>query len=268
MDAEDSRSALRGLASQLSAPEFSSRARGTHVREAYAGGGVGMAAAGDSLARILDMMTRLSADLAANGGAAAGAEAAGAEAGALSGSPGALPGALPSAPPGALPGALPVLGAPPLSAAGAAEAATDEVLRAMMGEYERMGSKEDFGAAVDGVMRQLLTRELMYEPIRRLCESFPEWLASNAPSLVVEHYERCVGGGRGRRVRRRERGRAREGARDACRAVLRSPPSCSPPHLLPATDGSIRSCSSWRRRTRASPTTSRGSWSSCKTCRP
>ena len=32
---------------------------------------------------------------------------------------------------------------------------------------------------IDGVMKQLLSRDLMYEPTKQICEKFPEWLATN-----------------------------------------------------------------------------------------
>lgn len=32
---------------------------------------------------------------------------------------------------------------------------------------------------IDGVMKQLLSKDLMYEPTKLICEKFPEWLANN-----------------------------------------------------------------------------------------
>ena len=32
---------------------------------------------------------------------------------------------------------------------------------------------------IDGVMRQLLSKDLMYEPTKQICDKFPEWLANN-----------------------------------------------------------------------------------------
>lgn len=32
---------------------------------------------------------------------------------------------------------------------------------------------------MDSVMKQLLARDLMYDPIRQVCDKFPEWLAIN-----------------------------------------------------------------------------------------
>lgn len=55
-------------------------------------------------------------------------------------------------------------------AAAAMEGVSDEVLASMMREFEAMGTRDDFGAAVDGVMRQLLAPEVMAAPLARLCE--------------------------------------------------------------------------------------------------
>ena len=57
-----------------------------------------------------------------------------------------------------------------LSAASAMESVSDDVLGTMMKEFEQMGKKEDFGAAVDNVMRQLLDKSVMYIPMKQICE--------------------------------------------------------------------------------------------------
>ncbi len=46
-----------------------------------------------------------------------------------------------------------------------------------MAQFESLGEKEDYNEVVDGVMRQLLSKELMYDPTKMICEKFPEWLA-------------------------------------------------------------------------------------------
>ena len=52
-----------------------------------------------------------------------------------------------------------------------------------------MGAKEDFAGVVDNMMRQLLNRDIMYVPMRSVCEKFPEWLAKNAARQTREEYE-------------------------------------------------------------------------------
>jgi hypothetical protein len=36
----------------------------------------------------------------------------------------------------------------------------------MISEFEKLGQKEDFDQIVQNMMRQLLARELMYEPVK------------------------------------------------------------------------------------------------------
>ena len=73
--------------------------------------------------------------------------------------------------------------------AAAAEGLSDEVIARMMKEFEGMGAKEDFAGVVDNMMRQLLNRDIMYVPMRSVCEKFPEWLAKNAARQTREEYE-------------------------------------------------------------------------------
>lgn len=37
-------------------------------------------------------------------------------------------------------------------------------------------------------MKQLLSRDLMYEPLKQICDKFPEWLALHRESLSQEEY--------------------------------------------------------------------------------
>ena len=67
----------------------------------------------------------------------------------------------------------------------------EEMMTNMIAEFEKLGEKEDFSQVVDGMMRQLLSKELMYEPMKQVCEKYPEWLAVQAEALTKEDYERC-----------------------------------------------------------------------------
>jgi len=70
------------------------------------------------------------------------------------------------------------------------EATGEEMMNNMIAEFEKLGEKEDFSTIVDGMMRQLLGKELMYEPMKQVCEKYPEWLAVQVDSLPKEEYER------------------------------------------------------------------------------
>ena len=71
-----------------------------------------------------------------------------------------------------------------------AEAMGEELMQKMMEEFEKMGQKEDFANVVDGMMHQLLSKDVMYEPMKQVCDKFPEWLADNEEKLPKEDYER------------------------------------------------------------------------------
>ena len=73
---------------------------------------------------------------------------------------------------------------------GQAEQMGEEMMKEMMKEFEKMGEKEDFQNVIDGMMRQLLSKEVMYTPMKQICEKYPEWLAENEAQLASEDYER------------------------------------------------------------------------------
>ena len=54
-----------------------------------------------------------------------------------------------------------------------------------MQQFQALGDREDYNEVIDGVMRQLLSKDLMYEPIKQICQKFPEWLAINKYNLIL-----------------------------------------------------------------------------------
>ena len=71
-----------------------------------------------------------------------------------------------------------------------AEQMGEDIMKKMMGEFEKLGEKDDFQDIIDGMMRQLLSKEVMYEPMKEITMKFPKWLAENEDSLSKEDYER------------------------------------------------------------------------------
>lgn len=61
--------------------------------------------------------------------------------------------------------------------AGKMEGVGETMMEEMMQQFQSLGDREDYNDVIDGVMRQLLSRDLMYEPIKQICDKFPEWLA-------------------------------------------------------------------------------------------
>lgn len=74
-------------------------------------------------------------------------------------------------------------------AANAAEGVSDELINKMMKEFEGTGRKDDFASVVDGMMRQLLSKDIMLVPMKAICDAFPEWLAVHGPELDRTQYE-------------------------------------------------------------------------------
>lgn len=72
----------------------------------------------------------------------------------------------------------------------ATEDLSEEIIEKMMKEFEEMGQKDDFSSVVDGMMRQLLSKDIMYVPMKSICERFPEWLAGRTDTLTREEYEK------------------------------------------------------------------------------
>ena len=80
-------------------------------------------------------------------------------------------------------------GSAPATAAGATAAMAEDVMERMAAEFERMGAAEDFDPAVTGMMKQLLSRDLMYLPMKQISEAVSRkftpaslnWRSTDAP---------------------------------------------------------------------------------------
>lgn len=69
------------------------------------------------------------------------------------------------------------------------ESMGDDIMKKMMDEFEKIGETKDFNKIMDGMMNQLLSKDIMYEPMKLMCNEFPTWLALNQPKLDNEIYE-------------------------------------------------------------------------------
>ncbi|CAM9160605.1 unnamed protein product [Laminaria digitata] len=89
--------------------------------------------------------------------------------------------------------------------AAAMEGGGEDIMQQMMGEFGKMGEKEargstnqrrmslpqkDYNGMMDNIMEQLLSRELMYDPIKQICDKYPEWLATHRDKLAAADYQR------------------------------------------------------------------------------
>jgi len=70
------------------------------------------------------------------------------------------------------------------------EQLSEEMMNSVMKDMEKLNSKQDADQMVDGVMKQLLNKDLMYEPMKQVMMRFPKWLAENKEGLSEEEYEK------------------------------------------------------------------------------
>lgn len=80
----------------------------------------------------------------------------------------------------------------------APESDNDMLNRLMEGLAEGMAGGEggDFNpdAVIDGMMEQLLSKDLMYDPMKQVATKFPGWLNEHRSTLSAEEYAEYVGG--------------------------------------------------------------------------
>lgn len=67
---------------------------------------------------------------------------------------------------------------------------TDASINSLLNDISSMSNSSDANPLLDTVMKQLLDKELMYQPMKEVCSRFPEWLAKNKNMLSTEEYER------------------------------------------------------------------------------
>ena len=67
----------------------------------------------------------------------------------------------------------------------------EAMLKEMLKEFEKMGGGGfDQDAVVDGMMQQLVSKDIMYDPMKQVTERFPSWLEENRESLSEEEYKK------------------------------------------------------------------------------
>ncbi|RKP06262.1 Pex19 protein, partial [Thamnocephalis sphaerospora] len=71
-----------------------------------------------------------------------------------------------------------------------AEEAPDALMAEMMRQMEQLADSGEFDGLVEGMMGQLMTREVLYEPMKELAEKYPGYLAENKSTLPADDYAR------------------------------------------------------------------------------
>jgi peroxin-19 len=69
---------------------------------------------------------------------------------------------------------------------------SEEMISSILCDFENMGDKNDSNNLVDNMMKQLLDKDLMYEPMREVCNRFPKYLAENKDKISQDEFTRYV----------------------------------------------------------------------------
>jgi peroxin-19 len=68
---------------------------------------------------------------------------------------------------------------------------TDTTITNLLNDISQMtNNSTDANPIIDTVMKQLLDKELMYTPMKEVCDRYPAWLAKNRDALSSEEYGR------------------------------------------------------------------------------
>ena len=68
------------------------------------------------------------------------------------------------------------------------EGVGETMMEEMMAQFQALGDRDDYNEVIDGVMRQLLAKDLMYEPVKQICDKYPEWLALHKINMRDNEY--------------------------------------------------------------------------------
>lgn len=70
------------------------------------------------------------------------------------------------------------------------EAMADKLVESIVKQFEELGSSQDMQSIMDTMMRQLLSKEVLHEPMKEFCEKYPNWLDANKSTLSEDDFSR------------------------------------------------------------------------------
>ncbi|KAL8539751.1 hypothetical protein ACS0TY_001386 [Phlomoides rotata] len=69
-------------------------------------------------------------------------------------------------------------------------AAGDAMMEEWVKQFEELAGSQDMESIVETMMQQLLSKEILYEPMKEIGERYPTWLEENKAKLTSEEYAR------------------------------------------------------------------------------
>ncbi|PHT45493.1 hypothetical protein CQW23_14651 [Capsicum baccatum] len=76
------------------------------------------------------------------------------------------------------------------SRSGAENFGSDPRMEDWLKQLEELAGSQDMESIVETMMQQLLSKEILHEPMREIGERYPKWLEDNKVKLSSEEYER------------------------------------------------------------------------------
>lgn len=66
----------------------------------------------------------------------------------------------------------------------------DKMMEDLVKQFEELAKSQDMESIVETMMQQLLSKEVLYEPMKEIGERYPKWLEDNKSKLSQEEYDR------------------------------------------------------------------------------
>ncbi|CAM8877649.1 unnamed protein product [Rhodiola kirilowii] len=66
----------------------------------------------------------------------------------------------------------------------------DAMMEEWVKQFEELAGSQDMESIVETMMQQLLSKEILYEPMKEIGERYPKWLEDHKANLSKEDYER------------------------------------------------------------------------------
>lgn len=66
----------------------------------------------------------------------------------------------------------------------------DKMMENLVKQFEELAKSEDMESIVETMMQQLLSKEVLYEPMKEIGERYPKWLQENKSKVNQEEYDR------------------------------------------------------------------------------
>ncbi|KAB2070816.1 hypothetical protein ES319_A08G180000v1 [Gossypium barbadense] len=83
-----------------------------------------------------------------------------------------------------------VKGLESMSKPGADDFGKDAMMEDWAKQFEELAGSQDMESIVETMMQQLLSKEILHEPMKEIGERYPQWLEEHKANLSKEEYER------------------------------------------------------------------------------